>query len=150
MVLRQQISLSNRISHTNIFSFLKLQLIRYLKKHHPQLIDDEYFIMLRSDKAADCFSRMIHKGVSRYKAYKEAKSILLENLFFSKYQILKRIYVDEYGIKRFTKKEDNQILCLLDKCDNIFQKYDLSDSFINSPEYLNLYAELKENIRSMR
>lgn len=134
---------------TNVFSFLKSELISHLEKYHPQLTHDISFISMRSDLAAQHFCKQIDIGVDAEKAYAEAKCILFQELLFSKYDILRDIYTKEYLKEELTDKDEEIIQSLLEQSEDIFQKYDLSDKSINSPQHIKLYSELRELVHSI-
>lgn len=131
------------LSRNTIFSLMKSELIFYIKRYHPQLVNDKYFLLLRADTAAEYFREMIDEGMPKYNAYKNAEKVLLKNLYFSKYEILKSIFLKEYKVRKLTRKDKNYIRLLLDEYEDVFNKYDLSDNFANTPDYAKLYTELE-------
>ncbi|MFV0330440.1 MAG: DUF1896 family protein [Dysgonomonas sp.] len=138
-----------KYTQANVFAFLKSELISHLEKYHPRLIRDASFISMRSDVAAQYFCKQTELGIDEKIAYGEAKCILLQELLFSKYDIIKDIYTKGYQKEPFTEKDEEMIQSLLDECEDIFHRYDLSDKSINSPQHIKLYSELKEKVQSI-
>ncbi|NDV95021.1 DUF1896 family protein [Dysgonomonas sp. 521] len=128
----------------NIYTFLKSSLIAHLEKLHSQLVRDRAFICIRSDRAAQCYEKKIDKGIDIDEAYQDALCILFHNLQFSKSAILKDIYLKKYGAE-----DEEHLYCLMEQCESIFQKYDLTDDFKEKPEYMELYSDLEEEVSSI-
>lgn len=129
----------------NIYTLLKSSLIVHLEIFHPQLVSDTVFICMRSDKAAQYYEdELVDKGATTEDAYLKALHVLFYNLQFSRYEILKGIYIKKYGME-----DEGQLSCLMEQCENIFQKYNLTDDFEEKPEYMELYSELEEEIYSV-
>jgi nitrate/nitrite-specific signal transduction histidine kinase len=118
----------------------------FLKKSHPDKINDLQFIRQRSELAALAYSEAIQNGQNNIEAGQLANAELFRGLHFSKYDTLVEILSEEFSDTVSEKKLSQYAQELLPLCENIFSAYDLHDSFADSPEYENLYTELTGKI----
>lgn len=123
-------------------SYYRLSLLSYLKESHPDKASDTDFIKSRADEAAEAYSNAIKDGLSHPEAEELANLTLFKGLLFSKQDIIINILWNEFSniIPQSEAKEYAQKI--LSQCEMIFLQYMLSDEFIYSAGYDNLYTEL--------
>ncbi|MBK5719538.1 DUF1896 family protein [Dysgonomonas sp. Marseille-P4677] len=122
-------------------SYYGLLLLSYLKESHPERIDDNEFIRLRSEFAAEVYANAIKDGYSHHSAGEMAISVLYEGLLFSCYDTIRNVLINEFPIIPPDQINDFAMELLI-PCKEVFSEYPLDDSFINSPEFTTLYTEL--------
>lgn len=127
-------------------SYFQLRLLIFLKKSHPDKINDREFIRQRSELAALAYSNAIECEQSHIEAERLACAELFQGLHFSKYDTLFEILSEEFADTVEEEKIPQYVLELLPLCDDIFSAYDLQDGFADTPEYIKLYTELTGKI----
>lgn len=123
-------------------SYYRLTLLSYLKESHPHLASDSSFIKTRAGEAAESYSDGIREGLSQIEAEELANLTLYRDLLFSKHDTIINVLWNEFSdiIPQGQAKEYAQKILSL--CEFIFLQYSLSDEFIYSDEYEQLYTEL--------
>ena len=127
--------------HNRELSYYGLLLLSYLKESHPLKVDDNDFISLRSEQAAQAYADAIINGYSQQSAEETASSILYEGLLFSRYDTIRNVLINEFTIVP-VERINTLALELLAPAEEVFSEYPIDDSFANSPEYALLYTEL--------
>ena len=102
-------------------SYYRLTLLSFLRESHPDLADDESFVATRSEQAAEAFSAAVRSGLTYDDAAQQANEFAAE--------------VPEGSARSVA-------LQLLPECRKVFAGYTLSDDFMFSPEFGQLYDEL--------
>jgi len=128
--------------------YFRLSLMEFLRTSHPQRVDDENFIRIRTQSALDAYEEAVGNGFNPLQAEELANVTLFQNLHFSKFDVLVNLIWEEfsdlvpaYGARAFALK-------ILPECEEIFNRYDGDDDFACcSPEYDFLYRELVDFIR---
>lgn len=129
-------------NNTRQLSYYELSLLSFLKESHPQLVSDTGFIRTRAEEAAGIYSNAIKDGLSPNQAEELANEVLFLDLHFSRHDTLVNILWNEFAdiVPQSAAKEFAS--SIQPECEEVFAKYNLSDEFINSPEYDKLYTEL--------
>jgi Domain of unknown function (DUF1896). len=123
------------------FSYYRLLLLSYLKESHPDKAEDNDFIKLRSDSAAEAYSNAVTNGYSHQAAEETASSILYEGLLFSRYDTIRNILINEFTFIPI-EKINNLAIELLAPCEEVFSDYPIDDDFSGKSEFMDLYTEL--------
>jgi len=123
------------------FSYYRLLLLSYLKESHPDKAEDNDFIKLRSDSAAEAYSNAVTNGYSHQAAEETASSILYEGLLFSRYDTIRNILINEFSFIPI-EKINNLAIELLAPCEEVFSDYPIDDDFAGKSEFMDLYTEL--------
>ena len=123
-------------------SYYGLLLLSYLQESHPQKAKDVVFIKARADEASEAYSNAIKEGLSHPEAEELATTALYKDLYFSRHDTIVTVLWNEFD--RFIPLSEAGLFArrIQPECENIFGKYLLSDEFMYSPEYNNLYTEL--------
>ena len=122
-------------------SYYGLLLLSYLKESHPEKADDNDFIRLRSELAAEAYTNAVINGYTQQSAEEIASSILYEDLLFSRYDTIRNVLVNEFTIVP-AERINSLALELLAPSEEVFSEYPINDAFASSPEYIELYTEL--------
>lgn len=123
-------------------SYYRLTLLSFLRESHPDLADDESFVTTRSDQAAEAFSAAIRSGLTYDDAAQQANDLLFQGLHFSPLDTLITVLWNEFATEIPEGNARNVALQLLPECRKVFSGYTLSDDFMFSPEFEQLYDEL--------
>ena len=120
-------------------SYFRLKLESYLSEHFPEKVEDKPFITARADEALTTYCDAVEEGFSYPEAESMASEVLYRDLHFSKYDTLVSVLENE-----FEKEPErlSQILLGNKAIQNLFDKYNLTDEFVTTPEYDTLYTEL--------
>jgi hypothetical protein len=123
-------------------SYYRLTLLSFLKESHPQLAGDTGFIKGRADEATERYSNAIKEGLSQQEAEELANLTLFRGLLFSKHDTIVNVLWNEFsGIVPYSRAS-GYAQKLLPRCEELFAGYPLSDEFMYSPGYNDLYTEL--------
>ena len=123
-------------------SYFRLSLLAFLRESHPQLLNDEKFIVARVDAALSAYGEAVQGGNNPLEAAQAANEMLFAGLHFSRHDTLKNILWNEYSAEISEAAAPIWAIRLLPECAAVFAKYPLSDDFAYSPEYELLYTEL--------
>lgn len=123
-------------------SYYRLTLLSFLRESHPDLADDESFVTTRSDQAAEAFSAAIRSGLTYDVAAQQANALLFQGLHFSPLDTLVTVLWNEFAAEVPKGSARSMALQLLPECRKVFSGYTLSDDFMFSPEFEQLYDEL--------
>lgn len=129
------------------FSYFRLSLLSYLRDMHPDKADDMDFIATRGDAAASAYSETIKSGHSHHEAEEISSQILYEGLHFSVYRTIINILWEEFSEEIDLSESEDLAIILLPRLSDTISKYTLSDDFVNTPEYSQLYTELTGEIQ---
>lgn len=140
-------SKKNNPSPTGELSYYGLSLLSYLYESHPDRVGDQSFITVRADRATEIYSEVIRSGRTHIEAEELANEELYRGLHFSVYNTLVNILWDEFPTEIPEKNARAVALRLLPYCDSVLAKYDLTDNFIDTPQYGFLYTELVGTIQ---
>lgn len=122
-------------------SYYGLLLLSYLKESHPDKADNNDFIQVRSELAAESYANAIANGYSHQSAEEIASSILYEGLLFSRYDTIRNVLINEFTIVP-SERINSLAMELLAPSEEVFSEYPINNSFANSPEFTALYTEL--------
>ena len=81
---------------TQELSYFRLSLLSYLRDSHPHLANDNDFITIRGDAAAETYSAAVKNGQSHDQAGEIANEALYADLMFSPYRSIVRILWNEF------------------------------------------------------
>lgn len=123
-------------------SYYGLLLLSYLKESYPEKVNDTTFIKNRADLATEAYSNAIKEGLSHPEAEELATVALYKDLYFSRHDTIVTVLWNEFDRFIPLSEAGQFAIRILPECENIFSKYHLSDEFMYSPEYNNLYTEL--------
>lgn len=123
-------------------SYYRLTLLSFLKESHPHLAGNTDFIKNRADEASEVHSNAIKEGLSQTEAEELANLTLFRGLLFSKHDTIVNILWNEFSDIIPQSQAKEYAIKILTQCEFIFLQYPLSDEFIYSDEYNNLYTEL--------
>lgn len=123
-------------------NYFKLTLLNYLKESFPEHLNDEEFIVSRSDRAAKAYSEAVLQGYNQIGATELANVVLYEGLHFSKFDTLVEVLDREFTTLFESEEYEPFALKMLPLCEEAFARYTLSDDFSYEPEFDNLYTEL--------
>lgn len=127
-------------------SYYRLTLLSYLRESHPGLANDEAFIASRSDQAAEAFSAAVRSGLTYDDAAQQANDLLFRGLHFSRLDTLVTVLWNEFATEVPEGNARNVALQLLPECQRVFSGYSLTDDFMFSPGFGQLYNELTGTI----
>ena len=125
-------------------SYFRLKLESYLSEHFPEKVDDTLFIKARADEALTTYCDAVEEGFSYLEAESMASEVLYRDLHFSKYDTLVSVLENEFEKELPSPLPErlSQILLGNKAIQSLFDKYNLTDEFVATPEYNTLYTEL--------
>ena len=125
-------------------SYFHLKLESYLSDHFPEKVEDKPFIKARADEALTTYGDAVEEGFSYPEAESMASEVLYRDLHFSKYDTLVSVLENEFEKELPSPLPErlSQILLGNKAIQDLFDKYNLTDEFVATPEYGTLYAEL--------
>lgn len=125
-------------------SYFRLKLESYLSEHFPEKVEDKPFIKARADEALTTYGDAVEEGFSYPEAESMASEVLYRDLHFSKYDTLVSVLENEFEKELPSPLPErlSQILLGNKAIQNLFDKYNLTDEFVTTPEYDTLYTEL--------
>ena len=125
-------------------SYFRLKLESYLSEHFPEKVEDKPFINARADEALTTYGDAVEEGFSYPEAESMASEVLYRDLHFSKYDTLVSVLENEFEkeLPSPLPKRLSQILLGNKAIQSLFDKYNLTDEFVATPEYDTLYTEL--------
>jgi len=127
---------------TQELSYFRLSLLSYLRDSHPHLANDNDFITIRGDAAAETYSAAVKNGQSHDQAGEIANEALYADLMFSPYRSIVRILWNEFEKEVTPVLAERVAMEMLPKLNGVFDIYKLSDSFETTAQYDQLYTEL--------
>ena len=125
-------------------SYFRLKLESYLSEHFPEKAEDKPFIKARADEALTTYCDAVKEGFSYPEAESMASEVLYRDLHFSKYDTLVSVLENEFEKELPSPLPERLSRILLGNkaIQNLFDKYNLTDEFVATPEYDTLYTEL--------
>lgn len=125
-------------------SYFRLKLESYLREHFPEKVEDKSFINARADETLTTYCDAVEEGFSYPEAESMASEVLYRDLHFSKYDTLVSVLENEFEKELPSPLPErlSQILLKNKAIQNLFDKYNLTDEFVATPEYDTLYTEL--------
>lgn len=100
------------------------------------------FVATRSEQAAEAFSAAVRSGLTYDDAAQQANALLFQGLHFSPLDTLVTVLWNEFAAEVPEGSARSVALQLLPECRKVFAGYTLSDDFMFSPEFGQLYDEL--------
>jgi len=128
-------------------SYFRLSLLSYLRDSHPHLANDNAFITIRGDAAAEAYGAAAKNGQSHDQAGEIANEVLYAGLLFSPYRTIVHILWNEFEKDVTPVLAESVAMEMLPKLNGVFNKYKLSDGFDTTEEYDQLYTELTGTIQ---
>ena len=125
-------------------SYFRLKLESYLSEHFPEKVEDKPFIKTRTDEALTAYCDAVVQGFTHPEAESMASEVLYRDLHFSKYDTLVSVLENEFE-KELPSPLPERLAPILLKnraIQETFDKYNLTDEFVATPEYDTLYTEL--------
>ena len=124
------------------FSYYELSLLSFLRESHPDKVKDKVFIKARADVAATAYEEAFNSGADIAECTEIAQRTLFEGLHFSKHDTIVNVLWNEFSAEVPAEEGKEIAIRLQPFLEEIFSKYDLSDTFGYSPEYQSLYTEI--------
>jgi len=121
----------------------------FLKESHPELLNDNSFIIARADSATEACEQAIRNGDTPVEAAEQANAALFKGLHFSRYDTIVNILWNEFADEIPEDDARSLALELLPENESVFARYPVTDSFAYEPEYELLYTELTGAIALM-
>lgn len=131
---------------TKDLNYFRSNLQELLDSNFPEKSYDTKFINQRSSWALNAYQGAILGKNTEEEAEKIANSILFEGLYFSKFNTIFQVVRYEFDTIMIDVEIRPFALKMLNVCEEIFCKYEISDDFAYSTTYDYLYADLKEHI----
>lgn len=132
----------NSKSESSEMSYFRLNLLAFLQASHPDKASDLTFIAERGDLASEAYSQAVKNGFDQVQASEIANEVLFEGLHFSPYNLIVEILWNEFYKEIVASEANSKAKELLPQCQVVFEKYDIDDDFVETPEYQSLYTEL--------
>ena len=129
-------------------SYFLLKLEAYLGEHFPEKVNDNAFVTARADEALTAYCDAVAQGFSHPEAESIASNVLFEGLHFSKYDTLVSVLENEFEAELPSPLPEKLAPILLSNkaVQRVFTNYHLTDDFVASPQYEDLYTELTGTI----
>ena len=129
-------------------SYFLLKLEAYLGEHFPERVNDNAFVTARADEALTAYCDAVAQGFSHPEAESIASNVLFEGLHFSKYDTLVSVLENEFEAELPSPLPEKLAPILLSNkaVQRVFANYHLTDDFVASPQYEDLYTELTGTI----
>ena len=129
-------------------SYFLLKLEAYLGEHFPERVNDNEFVTARADEALTAYCDAVAQGFSHPEAESIASNVLFEGLHFSKYDTLVSVLENEFEAELPSPLPEKLAPILLSNkaVQRVFTNYHLTDDFVASPQYEDLYTELTGTI----
>lgn len=124
------------------FSYYGLSLLSFLRLSHPHKATDTQFIKERADTASEIFSDSIIGGATHIQASELANEALYQGLHFSLHDTIVEVLWNEFANEVPTSLAAEFAIKLYPNLTEVFSKYNLTDDFAGSSEYMQLYTEL--------
>ena len=125
-------------------SYFRLKLESYLSEHFPEKVEDNPFIKARADEALTTYCDAVEEGFSYTEAESMASEVLYRDLHFSKYDTLVSVLENEFE-KELPSPLPERLAPILLKnraIQETFDKYNLTDEFVATPEYDALHTTI--------
>lgn len=127
-------------------SYFNLRLQEFLQTGFPEKAWDTKFIEQRSQRSANAYEAAFMAGNSVAQCEEIANYILFEGLHFSKFDTVFKVVVSEFDTLMADEELHPFALKMLAICESVFQRYTLTQEFIDSADYDLLYTELTGTI----
>ena len=127
-------------------SYFKTKLQELLDFCFPEKSYNTNFISKRSIRAHKAYESALQGKNTEEEAEKIANSILFRGLYFSKFNTILQVVTFEFDTIFVDQELRPFAIKMLNVCDGVFKKYDLTDDFAYSTFYDYLYSDLKEHI----
>ena len=124
------------------FSYYALSLLSFLRLSHPHKVTDTAFINARAELASGIFSDAIIDGSTHIQASELANEALYRGLHFSAHDTIVEILWSEFANEVPIPLTDEFAIKLYPNLTKVFSRYNLTDDFVGSGEYMQLYTEL--------
>ena len=127
-------------------SYFTLRLQEFLHTSFPEKAWDTKFIEQRSQRSANAYEAAFMAGNSVAQCEEIANYILFEGLHFSKFDTVFKVVVSEFDTFMADEELRPFALKILAICESVFQRYTLTQEFVDSADYDLLYTELTGTI----
>lgn len=127
-------------------SYFKLRLQERLEISFPEFVGDKDFIDQRSRWAKNAHDGAFQAGNPIEECEQYADYILFENLYFSKFDTIYNVVIDEFGSLMMNEEVRPFALKMQKVCNPLFENYKLSDDFAYTYDYDKLCEEIKNEI----
>ncbi len=147
MLLSKKVNLSLTIKERKMekrdLSYFRLSLKRFLSENHPERGASDQFIEERAVLAEEVYESSFAESGDVTSSLELANEVLYNGLHFSKVSIIQDIIEKEFFIEVQPDDVDSFSRDVLTSLEEVFGKYDLSDTFDEDPvQYNQLYTEL--------
>lgn len=127
-------------------SYFNLRLQEFLHASFPEKAWDTKFIEQRSQRSAKAYEAAFMAGNSVAQCEEIANYILFEGLHFSKFDTVFKVVVSEFDTLMADEELRPFALKMLAICESVFQRYTLTQEFMDSADYDLLYTDLTGTI----
>ncbi|SHM21254.1 protein of unknown function [Flavobacterium flevense] len=127
-------------------SYFSLRLQELLNTSFPEKAWDTKFIEDRSQRAAHIYEEAFKAGNSIAQCDEIANYTLFEGLDFSKFDTVFKVVINEFDSIMGDEELRSFALKIRTICESVFQRYKLSQEFVDSTDYELLYTELTGTI----
>lgn len=131
---------------TQELDYYKMRLQKYLHSSFPELLEDHEFIQERSDSAAEAYEEAFRAGNPVDVCKDEAKQVLFEGLYFSKFSTIFDVLTSEFEHELKEEQFRPFAMQMTLVCEPVFAGYELHDDFAYSLEYDRLTTGLTGTI----
>lgn len=128
-------------------SYFALRLQELLRISFPELSGDKAFIAHRSRLAAESYESAFRDGLPIAQCDEIADRLLFEGLHFSKFDTLFKVVCNEFDTIMADEELWPFALKMLPVCEVVFEQWELTEEFADSPQYELLYTELTGTIQ---
>lgn len=127
-------------------NYFRSNLQELLNSDFPEKAYDTNFINKRSNWAFNAYGGALLGKNSEEESEKIANSILFEGLYFSKFNTIFQVVLYEFDTVMVEEELRPFAIKMLNFCEEIFLKYEITDDFVYSTKFDYLYADLKTHI----
>ncbi|RUT71539.1 DUF1896 domain-containing protein [Flavobacterium cupreum] len=131
----------------NKISYYALRLKELLNSSFPELSTDKEFIERRGQLAAKVYNDAFIAGNKIEQCNEIAEYVLFEGLHFSKFDTVFKVVCSEFDTIMADEELRPFALKMLPVSIPVFEQYQLTDDFADSPEFELLYTELTGTIQ---
>jgi hypothetical protein len=131
----------------NKLSYYALRLKELLHTSFPELSGNKLFINKRAKLAAKVYNDAFMAGNIIEQCNEIAQYVLFEGLHFSKFDNIFKVVCNEFDTIMADEELRPFALKMLPVCTPVFEQFQLTDEFADSPEFEFLYTELTGTIQ---
>ncbi|RKT01749.1 DUF1896 family protein [Chryseobacterium defluvii] len=135
------------MDHREEINSYQTKLAEHLKISFPELKTDFNFIRSKATLAVFTKKNALLSGNDEETSNQIAERILFEGFYFSKFETVCEVLKQEFSELMLDEEYTTFALKMVKNLNCIFDNYDLTDDFIYTYDYDNLYIDIKEFIK---